>query len=87
MSDLAAKFDAMQDRLFDRAALDADGHLQSGDHDPYEDVKRAGERLAAEFEIDTEHATDMVLSFGSEAAARRAAIQRSLLGEEQPKAA
>lgn len=77
----------MQDRLFDRTASDVNGHLQSGSHDPYEDVKLAGERLAAELEIDEEQATDMVLSFGSEAAARRAAIQRSLLGEEQPKAA
>jgi hypothetical protein len=77
----------MQDQLFDRSDLDADGHLQSADHDPYDDVKRAGERLAAEFQIDVELATDMVLSFGSEAAARRAAVQRFLLGEERSKAA
>lgn len=84
---MRAKFGAMQDRLFDRAALDPDGHLQTGEHDPYDDVRRAGERLAAELEIDVERATDMVLSFGSEAAARRAAHRRSLLGGERPEAA
>jgi hypothetical protein len=77
----------VQEQLFNRTALDADGHLQSGDHDPYDETKRAGGRLAAEFQIDVELATDMVLSFGSEAAARRAVVQRLLLGEEWSKAA
>jgi len=77
----------MQDQLFDRTDLDTDGHLQLGDHDPYDDMKRAGEKLAAEFQIDVERATDLVLSFGSEAAARRAVVQRLLLGEEWSKAA
>lgn len=78
----------MQDRLFDQTTSDdADEDRESTDVDPYEDVRSAGERLAAEFEIDGERATDMVLSFGSEAAARRVLVQRWLLGEEHAKAA
>lgn len=84
---MPANVELVQDQLFNRTDLDADGHLQSGDHDPYDEVKRAGARLAAEFQIDAELATDMVLSFGSEAAARRAVVQRLLLGEEWSKAA
>lgn len=77
----------MQDRLFDQSVLDEEDTDDSVDVDPYEDVKRAGERLAGEFEIDQERATDMVLSFGSESAARRVLVQRWLLGEEHSKAA
>lgn len=43
-------------------------------HDPYAEVRAAGERIAADYGpygIDVEKATDMVLAYGSEAAARR----------------
>ena len=68
----------MQDRLFDR--LDTDPEYDE-DFDPYEEVRDAGKRLAAEFDAVLERATDMVLSVGSEAAARKALVQRWLLGE------
>ncbi|MGH2951101.1 MAG: hypothetical protein ACRDKX_03555 [Solirubrobacterales bacterium] len=78
----------MQDRLFDQhATTDTDEDDGPAEVDPYEDVRRAGERLAAEFAVEEERATDMVLSFGSEAAARRVLVQRWLLGEEHSKAA
>jgi hypothetical protein len=78
----------MQDRLFDQLATDEEDHdLESAHADPYEDVRLAGRRLAKEFEIDSERAADMVLSFGSEAAARRVLVQRWLLGEDRSKAA
>ena len=55
-------FGGMQDRLFDR--LDTDPEYDE-DFDPYEEVRDAGKRLAAEFDVAPERATDMVLSFGS----------------------
>lgn len=84
LSATAANVKLVQDRLFDRAD---DETVEFGDDDPYEGVKAAGRRLASEFEIDEDRATDMVLSFGSENAARRALVQRWLLDEEQLKAA
>jgi len=78
----------MQDRLFDQSSIDgAVEALESTDGDPYEDVRLAGKRLAEEFEIDNERAADMVLSLGSEAAARKVLVQKWLLGEELSKAA
>lgn len=78
----------MQDRLFDHVDIDEeDDNAESAEADPYESIRLAGQRLAKEFEIDDGRAADMVLSFGSEAAARRVLVQRWLLGEEQSKAA
>lgn len=73
----------MQDRLFHR--LDSDPEYDP-DHDPYEDVRAAGARLASEFEVDADRAADMVLSFGSEAAARRVLEQRYMRGEVELRA-
>lgn len=78
----------MQHRLFDQTAIEDDADEQGlEDVDPYADVRKAGARLAKEFKVDCERATDMVLSFGSEAAARRTLVQQWLLGEEHSKAA
>jgi hypothetical protein len=74
---------AMQDRLFDRLATDPE---YDDEHDPYEEVRVAGARLAVEFEISPDRGTDMVLSFGSEAAAHKALVQRYLLGEVELRA-
>jgi hypothetical protein len=61
----------MQDRLFDeQPSLPTFNE----DHDPYADVRAAGQRIAedyGQYGIDVEKATDMVLAYGSEAAARR----------------
>lgn len=73
----------MQDRLFDRLASDPDYDHEA---DPYEDVRAAGVRLSIEFDISPERGADLVLSFGSEAAAQKALIQRYLLGEVELRA-
>lgn len=66
----------MQQRLFDQRA-DIDHEF-----DPYEDLRGPASTLAKEYGIDPEQALDMILSFGSEAAARRALDQRWWLGEK-----
>lgn len=71
----------MQQRLFDheiRFALD---------EDPYEEVQVAGQRLASEYAIDESEGFDMILAYGSEAAARRALRQRWWLGEVELRSA
>lgn len=61
----------MQDRLFDN---ESPLPVFDKDHDPYAEVRAAGQRIAkdyGQYGIDAEKATDMVLAYGSEAAARR----------------
>lgn len=61
----------MQDPLFnDQSSLPTFNE----DHDPYAEVRAAGQRIAkdyVQYGIDVEKATDMVLAYGSETAARR----------------
>ena len=46
------------------------------DVDPYAEKREAGRRLALEFVIDESEGFDLILTYGSEAAARRALTQR-----------
>jgi hypothetical protein len=48
--------------------------------DPYVAVRSASTRLAAEYAISEDEAFDMILGYGSEAAARRTLRQRWWLG-------
>jgi hypothetical protein len=71
----------VQQRLFDQHAeviLDAD---------PYSEVREGARRLVSEYEVTEDEAFDLVLGFGSEAAAQRALRQRWWLGRVELRAA
>jgi hypothetical protein len=69
-SDRLPSLSDVQQPLFDRVVeFDLD-------RDPYHEKRAAGQRLAAEFEIDESQGFDLVLGYGSESAARRALVQR-----------
>ena len=70
----------MQDRLFDN---NPEAVVVDHDHDPYAEVDEAGRRLAADYGIDAERASDMVLAFGSERAARKVLERRWWMTPEQ----
>jgi hypothetical protein len=65
----------MQPKLFDQAP-EVDLDL-----DPYREKRFASRRLSGEFRIDEADAFDLVLGYGSEAAARRGLLQRWWRGE------
>ncbi|MBA2463241.1 MAG: hypothetical protein H0V45_16005 [Actinobacteria bacterium] len=60
----------MQQGLFDQPAE------VDFTRDPYAEKRESGRRLAQEFAIDDEQGFDLMLSYGSERAARNALIQR-----------
>jgi hypothetical protein len=67
----------MQERLFNdhRAEID-------DDHDPYEDWRRQAAAIAGEYDVSAEEALDLILSRGSDRAARRALDQRWWLEDD-----
>ena len=71
----------MQENLFS-APVEVDF-----DADPYEEKRVAAGRLATEFLVGQDEAFDLVLGFGSEAAARGALMQRWWRGEVELRSA
>lgn len=70
----------VQRQLFDQ-------HVEVAlDVDPYDELREAGRRLSTEYAIEESEAFDMILGFGSEAAARRALRQRWWLGQVELRA-
>lgn len=70
----------MQDRLFEK---DPNAAVVDDDHDPYAEVDEAGRRIARDYGIDAERASDMVLAYGSERAARKILDRRWWMKPEQ----
>ncbi len=61
----------MQDRLFDDHRVEIDD-----DHDPYREYRRQAAAIAKEYGVSADEAFSLILSRGSEWAARRALDQR-----------
>ena len=67
----------MQERLFNdhRAEID-------DSHDPYEEFRQQAASIAGDYEVSADEAFDLILSRGSEHAARRALDQRWWLEDD-----
>ncbi|MFN8159804.1 MAG: hypothetical protein U0R52_02000 [Solirubrobacterales bacterium] len=66
----------MQERLFKNQQAEIDDS-----HDPYEELRQKATALADEYDVDADHVLDLILSRGSERAARRALEQRWWLSD------
>lgn len=61
----------MQKRLFDDQRVEIDDS-----YDPYEEYRRQAVAIAGEYDVSVDEAFDLIMSRGSEWAARRALDQR-----------